>query len=119
MITADGTETDMKSIRGLLDATMTETNPAQVIGVGVGIVIGYGSAINDPLVLKSMTASDFTIQNETQSAPVTIDSVDLSNADAGKYVLLYGSGVSGGDTLRISGTKAGYEISDLVVTVAP
>jgi hypothetical protein len=89
MITADGTETDMKSIRGLLDATMTETNPAQVIGVGVGIVIGYGSAINDPLVLKSMTAGDFTIQNQTQSAPVTIDSVDLSNADAGEYVLFY------------------------------
>ncbi len=119
MITADGTETDMKSIRGLLDATMTATGSATVTATPVGIVIGYGSAINDPLVLKSMTAGDFTIQNETQSAPVTIDSVDLSNAVAGEYVLEYSSGVSGGDTLRISGTKAGYDISDVVVTVAP
>lgn len=117
MITADGTETDMKSIRGLLDATMTGTGTT--LSTSLKITIGYGSAINDPLVLKSMTASDFSIQNVTQSAPVTIDAVDLSNADSGEYVLEYSSGVSGGDELRISGTKSGYDIPDLVITVGP
>ena len=116
MITADGIGKDMKTVRGLLDVDMINTVPATQ-AVIVKLTIGYGSAINDPLVLKSMTATDFTVLNETQSAPVTLDSVDLVDADKGLYTLKYSSGVVVGDVLRISGTKSGYQISDLTVTV--
>jgi hypothetical protein len=116
MITADGTATDMKALRGLLDVSMTGT--ATDTSASVNVVVNYGSTINDKLKLSSLEAADFDVQNVSQSSSVTIDSVDVSDADNGNYVLAYSSGVTSGDVIKISVTKTGYDVQPLEITTA-
>lgn len=116
MITADGTESDMKGIRGLLDASVTGT--ATVSGADVKVVVEYGSTINDKLKLTSLEAGDFDVHNVTQSSAVTVDSVSLINAHKGEYLLTWSSGVSSADVVRITITKTGYAVTPVELTVS-
>lgn len=117
MITADGLGIDLKSISGLLDAEIAGT--ATTTSASIEVTVNYGSTINDKLKLTSLELGDFVILNATQGgASVTIDSVDLINADQGQYVLNYSSGVATSDELIIAVTKTGYSVSSLTVTAS-
>jgi hypothetical protein len=118
MITADGFDSSLKDVRGLLDVTPTLEGAASTTTFTAKFTINYGSAINDKLVLKGLIAGDFTLYNVTQSASVTIDSVDTTNQDSGLYVINYSVGVSSSDVLTLDTTKTGYSVSTLTVTVA-
>jgi len=115
MITADAIGTDLKGVRGLLSATMT--GAGTVTEATVNILVDYGTTIDDRTALKGLELADFTIQNVTQSAPVTIDSLDDSGQSAGDYVLAYSTGVTSGDSLRISVSKNGYEVNPITIVV--
>ena len=116
MITAVGLESDMASIKGLLDLVIAPSSTAtQTTAL---ITVDYGSTINDKLKLTSLEAGDFSLYNITQTASVTIDSVDTTNAVDGVYLLAHASGVAASDVLRLTVTKTGYETTNINISVS-
>ena len=117
MIGSGSIEGDVTILKGLLDTTISANGATIATAAPVSVIIDYGMDITDKIPLKSLVLADFAIQNVTQSAAVTIDSVDSSLASEGKYTLNYSAGVTVADVLLISATKQGYEISNLSQTV--
>ena len=96
-----------------------ESNSSGTSVLGVKALINYGTSINNKLALVSLEAADFQLENITQGASVTISSVDLTNSSQGIYLLSWTTGVTAGDVLRVTVTKAGYQINTLDVTITP
>ena len=117
MITADGFELDLTAVRGLLDGSAV-INLANETKVSVTASIVYGNVLNGGLKVEDLELGDFILDNVTQASTVTIDSVDSTTSNVGKYILNYSAGVASGDDLLLEIKKNGYSFPIIPVTVA-
>jgi hypothetical protein len=114
MITAEEGGINFNSLEGLVDVLFTNV-VATVTEVTVDAKFCYGTAINK-LPFKGALAADFTINNDTAAAPITILS-SLEGPD-GTYILTYVvlDQPTLGDVITVSVNKTGFS-GETTVTV--
>ena len=117
MITADGFDIDLTNVRGLLQGSAV-INLANETSISVTASVVYGNVINGGLKVEDLELADFVLDNITQTASVTIDSIDNTTANIGKYILNYSSGVATGDDLQLAIKKNGYAFPLIPITVS-
>jgi hypothetical protein len=117
-ITADGTETDMTSVRGLKDVDLLEEVAATTTELSVEAVLSYNASANNKLTLSDLVVGDFTLINKTQGGTPVAFTLDDIDAAQGIYKLEYTTGVAANDELIVGATKAGYEIKSITMTAS-
>lgn len=108
ILASDITPVNLLSLQGLLDVSAEYTDIDQTIFT-VTFTTDFGSAI-DPQVVKGLIAANFTLYNVTDSLAVTI--IAMTEISDGTYTVTYASQTLG-DVLRLTGTKAGYDFTDV------
>ena len=105
------TSVEFDSKKGLIDVSSSATSAA-VTSLTASYAINNGSANGIPLT--GLVSGDFTVYNETADASVTITTA-VEDPD-GTYLLSF-TAQTAADVLRVSATKAGFDIATVKVTV--
>jgi len=110
MITCDELgDADLLSLNGLLDVN-SEISSESTTDFSVRLYTDYGTPIN-PVLVKGLTISDFSLFNVTDSLAVTITSV--TENPEGTYDIDFAAQTSG-DVLRLTPTKDGFDFTNVI-----
>jgi hypothetical protein len=112
--TAEMDNYDLKLLSGLLDGLVTIVTPLPT-GFTAQIRTKYGSFMNS-IPVPGLIPGDFALENLTTPGPIVPTSVVETPALSGDYVFVIPA-QSGGDNLKLTTTKTGYEIEVKEFTV--
>ena len=108
-ITAEALGYPATELQGLLSLTATVSS-ISTTGATVRVAYATNNAVTPSVGLTGLIASDFTVQNLTDSASVTVATATESSVTPGTYVLTWTAQTSA-DVCTVKASKGRYELS--------
>jgi hypothetical protein len=113
MVTADEAGIDFSTLKGLVDVSLTYQS-ASATQLVVDAEFEYGTAYNKLKYVGAGLTADWTLFNVSTNSSVTIDLV--TEGPDGTYTIDYSTGVTLGETIKLSVAKTGFDGEASTVT---